>query len=155
MSSYTENVEKATESFRKLVLASYELDDAFVDAICGFYTKTVTELLAGLPAPKPAKVRGASAAAAAAAPSSSVEAAEPAKKEKAVKGSRKKSPYNIFVREMMKTAEVQSLDHKQKMGAIAGKWKSLDEGSKAEYTRLANEENESSKTEELTLAEGA
>ena len=152
MSSYTENVEKATESFRKLVLASYELDDAFVDAICGFYTKTVTELLAGLPAPKPTKARGASAAQAA---PSSVEVAEPAKKEKAVKGSRKKSPYNIFVREMMKTAEVQSLDHKQKMGAIAGKWKSLDEGAKAEYTRLANEENESSKTEELTLAESA
>lgn len=148
MANTTENVENATASFRKLVLASYELDDAFVDSICGFYQQTVKDLLASLPAPK---ARG---RAAAKETTVAVEQAEAAPKKERAKGSRKKSPYNIFVREMMKTAEIQSLDHKQKMSAIANKWKSLDDAGKAPYTQMANEENDA-KSGELALAEDA
>jgi hypothetical protein len=159
MSAYTENVDKATQAFRKLILASYELDDSFVDSLCDFYVNTVKELLASLPAPKAARGRATTTVASTAAATTAAplvgEGAEAPKKEKAAKGSRKKSSYNIFVREMMKSAEIQSLDHKQKMGAIAGKWKSLDDAARADYDRMANEENETGKSEELTLAESA
>jgi hypothetical protein len=41
----------------------------------------------------------------------------------------------------MKTADIQGVDHKQKMGAIAARWNALTEEEKKVYTDMANSEN--------------
>jgi uncharacterized glyoxalase superfamily metalloenzyme YdcJ len=41
----------------------------------------------------------------------------------------------------MKTADIQGVDHKQKMGAIAARWNALTEEGKKVYTDLAVSEN--------------
>lgn len=130
----------AEESFRAQIVAQYELDADFVNAVCGFFRTSAEPLLEGGVAPKRAR---ATATATATADASS--AAKPKK-------SRKKSAYNVFVREMMKSADVQKLDHKEKMGAIAALWKGLGDDSKVQYTDLAKTENETSSSSDETCA---
>jgi hypothetical protein len=116
----------AEESFRAQILAQYDLEADFVSVVCGFFRTSAEPLLEGGVAPK--RTRAGADASVVAKP----------------KKSRKKSAYNVFVREMMKSADVQKLDHKEKMGAIAALWKGLGEDSKVQYTDLAKTENDTS-----------
>jgi len=116
-------VAAAEETFRKLVLEQYDLENDFVDAICGFF-RTAAAPLAESSAAAPKRARNSTAA------------SKPRK-------SRRKSAYNVFVREMMKTDDIKQLDHKAKMGAIAERWKQLTDDDKQPYTTMANAENES------------
>lgn len=115
----------AEQSFKTLLLERYELESDFVDSICDIFSKVVEPLLETGTTSK--RTRTASSKA---------------------KKPRKKSAYNVFVREMMKTDDIKELDHKQKMGAIAKLWKDLDASSRSPYTDMANDENASSEPTE-------
>ena len=117
-SNHSEKVAEAEKKFRKLVLDSYDLDTEFVDKLGEFYTSTVTELVDGLSVPKAKRNT----------------TGKP-------KTKRKKSAYNVFVREMMKTEDIQELDHKEKMSAIAKLWKAIEADEKEKYTQMAADEN--------------
>lgn len=116
----TERVAAAEETFRKLVLDQYDLEDDFVSAMCGFFRTAVEPLSEVSVTTKRPR------------------AAASGDKPKKL---RKKSAYNVYVREMMKTKDIQELDHKQKMGAIATVWKTLNDEDKTPYTKMANDEN--------------
>ena len=92
----TERVAAAEESFRTLILNQYDLEDDFVSAICGFFRTAAETLSEGTTAPKRSRLISSK-----------------------TKKLRKKSAYNVYVREMMKTEDIQKLNHKDKMGAIA------------------------------------
>lgn len=114
----TDRLTAAEESFKTSLLEQYDLESDFVAAICAIFRKAA-EPLAETSTTAPKRARSAS---------------KPKK-------SRKKSAYNVFVREMMKTDEIKDLDHKQKMGAIAKLWKDLSDNDRTPYTDMANEEN--------------
>jgi len=118
----------AEASFKTMVLEQFDLESDFVDTLCSMFRKAADSLCEGSAAPK----RRSAAASASSKP----------------KKSRKKSAYNVFVREMMKTEDIRDLDHKQKMGAIAKLWKELDEAERAPYADLAKDENDVPATEE-------
>lgn len=113
-----ERVAAAETVFRTQLLEQYDLESDFVDSICGFFRSAVAPLAEAAPAPK--RARGGSS--------------KPRRQ-------RKKSAYNVYVREMMKTEDIQKLSHKEKMGAIAALWKDLDDEGKVPYTDMANAEN--------------
>ena len=115
----TEKLAEAEQLFRKLVLESYDLEEDFVNVLCEYWRKSVESVVETLTVPK--RSRAASG--------------KP-------KQRRKKSAYNVYVREMMKTPEIQELDHRMKMSAIAAEWKKLTVDAKTQYTDMANEENE-------------
>jgi hypothetical protein len=121
-----ESVAAAEEVFRKSVEAQYELDVSFVSDICEKFVAAVLPLaeVAASTTPK-RRVAGGSVAV----------------KEKK---QRKKSSYNVYVREMMKTPKIQDLNHKEKMGAIAECWKALNDDDKIPYNLMAKEENDGS-----------
>lgn len=121
-------VTKASEDFRQEVTNSYEMDDIFIDAVVAMFVKHASGLCAPVEAPAAKAPR--KAAKAAAAPG------EP-------KTSRKKSAYNVYVRQQMSTAEIKGVPHKEKMGKIAQSWAALSEEEKAEYKEMARQENES------------
>lgn len=112
-------VAAAVETFRKSVVEQYELDDSFVTDLCAKLEAAVQPLAEAAAAPK--RRGGASG-----------------KPKKA----RKKSAYNVFVREMMKTEKIRDLNHKAKMGAIAEEWKALKDEDKTPYIDMAATENE-------------
>jgi hypothetical protein len=114
----TERVAAAEEIFRNLVLNQYDLEEDFVSAICGFFRTAAEPLAESSATPKRSR-------------------ATTGKPKKA----RKKSAYNVYVREMMKTDDIQKLNHKEKMGAIASCWKELNDDDKTPYTKMANDEN--------------
>jgi hypothetical protein len=116
------SVTKASEAFRLAVADNFELETEFLDSI--------TELFVKHAAPLAKK---------SASPATATETA-PAAEEK-VRAPRKKSAYNVYVREQMKTADIQGVDHKQKMGAIAARWNSLTEEQKKVYADMAAGEN--------------
>jgi hypothetical protein len=111
---------EAQKCFRDLVEKQYDLESDFIDKLCEFFAVAAEKLGSGTVA----KASKASPAA----------AGKP-------KQRRKKSAYNLYVREMMKTDEIQQLDHHEKMGAIARQWKSLSAEDKVEYTDMAATEN--------------
>ena len=113
----------AEASFKSMVLEQFDLEADFVDTLCGMFRKAADSLSEGGAAPKRRSAASSSAS------------SKPKK-------SRKKSAYNVFVREMMKTDDIRDLDHKQKMGAIAKLWKELDEAERAPYADLAKDEND-------------
>lgn len=140
----TEKLEAAVKNFRERLLTTYELEDQFIDSVCDLFRETATPLLEVAPVRARAGRAAVSSAAATTTPAAGAEAVaagKPAKK------GRKKSAYNVYVREMMKTTEIQSLDHKMKMSAIATEWKKLDTENKAVYTNLANAENDTAAAE--------
>ena len=114
----TERLTAAEESFRSLILEQYDLEPEFVSAICGIFSKAAGPLAEASALTKRARASS----------------SKPKK-------SRKKSAYNVFVREMMKTGDIKELDHKQKMGAIAKLWKELDLTDRSPYADMATEEN--------------
>lgn len=123
----TERLTAAEETFRKLVLDQYELEEDFVSTVCGFFRKAAEPLAESAAAPK--RTRAASS--------------KPKKQ-------RKKSAYNVYVREMMKTEDIQKLNHKEKMGAIATLWKSLSLDDRTPYTDMAKVENDEASSPEDT-----
>lgn len=135
-------VTAARDAFRSLIVDNYEMDGEFVDKVCEFWTQTVTSLLETVPvaattvsvAATPKK-RTTKTNSAATTDSTLVESDKP-------KQRRKKSAYNVYVREMMKTDDIQQLDHRQKMRAIADQWRTLDDVGKATYVSIAAVENE-------------
>lgn len=133
MPSKTVDLSAAEAAFRADISATYELTDDVIDAIVGFMRKAVESNMTAATSTR-------APAAAAASPAAGGAAVVP-------KQRRKKSAYNIYVRTMMQTPTIKSLDHKEKMSAIASSWKLLGESDKAEYTSLAKTENES--TEEV------
>jgi hypothetical protein len=114
----TDRLTAAEESFKTLLLEQYDLESDFVAAICVIFHKAAEPLAESSGAPK--RARSAS---------------------NKPKKTRKKSAYNVFVREMMKTDEIKDLDHKQKMGAIAKLWKGLGDDDRTQYADMATEEN--------------
>lgn len=121
----------AETSFKTMLLDQFDLEADFVATLCGMFCKAAEPLVEASAAPK----RRTAAA------TSGSDATKPKK-------TRKKSAYNVFVREMMKTDSIKDLDHKQKMGAIAQLWKGLPSDERVQYSDLATEENSSSPAEE-------
>jgi hypothetical protein len=115
------NLSEAQQYFRKQVLESYDLEEEFIKKLCDIFSDACDKHLSC----STTTAKGATAAKSSAKP----------------KTKRKKSAYNLYVREMMKTEEIQTLDHKEKMSAIAKQWKALDDAAKVEYTEMASNEN--------------
>ena len=113
-------IDESEKFFRKQVLAQFELEEAVMDQICSIYRSSVEKYHG-----KAAASTGAKASAVA----------------KADRPKRKRSAYNVFVREQMKTDNIRALDHKAKMSAIATLWKGLPEDEKTPYTEMAAREN--------------
>lgn len=121
-SAIPSNVTKASLAFRAAVADQFELEPEFLDTVCDLFIKAALPLTENVPVAK--KVPAAKADA-------PVKTRQP----------RKKSAYNVFVREQMKSDAIKPIDHKDKMGAIAKSWKELSETDKKRYTDLANDEN--------------
>ena len=121
MPKTSSNLSEAQQYFRKQVLDSYDLEDDFIKKLCDIFNDACEKHL------NSSTGGGKSAA-----------TTKPPTKPKT---KRKKSAYNLYVREMMKTDDVQKLDHKDKMCAIAKQWKSIDDTDKARYVEMANSEN--------------
>ena len=115
------SVTKASLAFREAVANQFELETDFLDTLCELYVNTTLPLVAEA---KTATKKAAKEDA-------------PAK----VRQPRKKSAYNVYVREQMKTDEIKSIDHKSKMGAIAKSWMELNDEDKKVYTDMAASEN--------------
>lgn len=129
--SSNSSLTEAQQAFRKQILDNYDLEEDVVNALVDYFTEAATKhLLTAAPAAKAAK---------SAAGTSGPKAAKP---------KRKKSAYNIYVREMMKTDDIQALDHKEKMSAIAKQWKELNADEKAPYNDMAHKENDAAGGEE-------
>lgn len=114
----TDRLTAAEETFKLLLEEQYELETDFVATVCGLFRKAAEPLAEASAAPK--RTRAAS---------------------NKPKKTRKKSAYNVFVREMMKSDEIKDRDHREKMGAIAKLWKDLGDEARAPYTEMANDEN--------------
>jgi len=121
-----EAVQKAQEAFRTEVTETYELDEEFVDSLVEMFTKHSTPLTEV--APKRSR----------------------ASKASGDKPRRKKSAYNVFVREKMATDEIKTVPHKEKMSHIAALWAEVTDDEKEEFKAKANEENKAAETAEVT-----
>ncbi len=117
-------VTKAAAAFRASIAEEYELESDFLDTMERLFVKAATPLASVTEAADKKTVRAAKDAA-------------PAK----TRAPRKKSAYNVYVREQMKTAEIQAISHKEKMSAIASGWNALTDDQKKVYADLANGEN--------------
>lgn len=124
----TQVLEAATEAFRSEVSESYDIDSEVISALCEMFAKHAK----GLTELAPKRARG-------------VKTTE--------KKQRKKSGYNIFVREMMQDPEIVTVPHKEKMQAIAARWKELSDEDKQPYNATASSENEVSVTADPAEAE--
>ncbi len=124
MPKTSSNLLEAQQYFRAQVLESYDLEEDFIKKLCDIFSATCDKHLS-----------------CSTTSTTSAKGATVAKSSTKPKTKRKKSAYNLYVREMMKTEEIQTLDHKEKMSAIAKQWKSLDDTAKVEYTEMANSEN--------------
>ena len=138
-------MDKAVASFRSSVVGDYELDTEIVDQLCNLFRQNASTLVStpvrtSKKAEKVEKVEKPSAAEKSEKsekvekPSAAEKSAKPA--EKADKAPRKKSAYNLFVKEKMQDADIKSLSHKDKMSKIAEKWKTCD---KEIYAKMAAE----------------
>jgi hypothetical protein len=149
--SSTPSIESAVEAFRAKVNESYELEADFVDSLCQYFKECAPTACPAGAAPKAEKrvTKPRRKAAAAAETTATVavaveatacvaavpEAAAPTEVKK-----KRKSGYNDYVREMMKHEDIASLNHKEKMVAIGGRWKAMSEEARAEYSSKASSE---------------
>lgn len=140
-------MENAVAQFRSSVVAEYELDTEIVDQLCNLFRKNAEGLTCATAKPKKAKAETDTASVATttksvkstgkAAKAEKAEKTEKTEKtEKADKVPRKKSAYNLFVKEKMQDADIKSLSHKDKMSKIAEKWQTCD---KEKYAKMAAE----------------
>ena len=148
------SLEQAVQSFRSEVESNYELDAEFVDALCDFFKKAalsacptggsapVAETKASKPR-APRKARAVVALTPVAETPVTEQVSEPAaaaSPEQEQKQKRKKSAYNVYVRDMMQHPDISSLNHKEKMVAIAARWKAMSDEDRALYaTKAASE----------------
>ncbi len=134
-------MENAVAQFRSSVVAEYELDTEIVDQLCNLFRKNAEGLTCATAKPKKAKAEKtttdtASVATTTKSVKSTGKAAKAEKAEKTDKVPRKKSAYNLFVKEKMQDADIKSLSHKDKMSKIAEKWQTCD---KEKYAKMAAE----------------
>lgn len=120
-----EALDNATAAFRDSLISSYDLDDEVVDAICDIFKTSASPLAAA--APKRSRAKSGD--------------------KKQTK--RRKSAYNVYVREQMRTDEIKAVPHKEKMGQIALSWKTLSDEEKEQYQLKANEENDAAAEVEI------
>jgi len=66
---------------------------------------------------------------------------------------RKKSAYNVFVKEMFRKEEIQELPNRERFGALGKIWKSYGEEEKAEWQEKANKINEEEAEEPIVVEE--
>ena len=130
------NVSKAAEFFRDSVAAQFELEADFLNVLGSLFIAAATPLTSTQTAGSSKKSRAASSSAAGA-------SAEPKQK---AKNNRKKSAYNVYVSEQMKTDSIKAINHKQKMSAIASSWNLLSEEQKKVYADQASGEHEAAVT---------
>lgn len=116
------SLKKAAENFRETMVSEFELEADFVDTVVGMFTTCASPLCEAAPA-----------------------AAKTTRKPKAAsdeaKPKRKKSAYNVFVREQMSSEEIKAVPHKEKMGRIAGMWAGLSPEDKEAFKAKADSEN--------------
>jgi len=127
-------MDKAVASFRSSVVGDYELDTEIVDQLCNLFRQNASTLVSA-----PVKTSKKSEKAEKASVTTAKPAAEKAEKPVKVvveKAPRKKSAYNLFVKEKMQDVDIKSLSHKDKMSKIAEKWKTCD---KETYAKMAAE----------------
>jgi hypothetical protein len=124
MSNVSTSLQTASETFRASIAEEYDLESDFLDAMTRLFVKAATPLVSEATTQKAGK--GSKAA-----------VREPTKP----RAPRKKSAYNVYVREQMKTAEIQAIDHKEKMSAIAAGWNALTDEQKKVYADMATGEN--------------
>jgi hypothetical protein len=127
MSDKSAALTAAADAFRKAVSSEYELDSDFVDTLVKMFS-TCAKDLCTVEAPVAKAPRKAAAKSA------------PAEG----KPTRKKSAYNVYVRQQMSTDAIKNVPHKEKMGQIAASWKALTAEEQAEYKEQARLENEGS-----------
>jgi len=114
----TEAVSSAMQGFRDEVTSEYQIEEDFADKICELFELHATPL---------------------------TEFSQKRKNTGAKNGSnkprRKKSAYNIFVRDQMATDVIKVTKHKEKMAKIAELWKSITDEEKVTYQESADVEN--------------
>jgi hypothetical protein len=132
-------IDKAVTAFRANVQAEYELEAEVVDRLCEFFKTNASGLAKAEKADKPEKADKADKPTE---KGTTKTAEKKTVKPDVPKTVRKKSAYNVYVREMMKTPDVSALNHRDKMSAIATLWKAMSEADKAKYTQLAAECND-------------
>jgi hypothetical protein len=120
-------VDKVVAVFRKSVAESYELEDEVVISLALLVRKALEKVTP----PTARRTRSKQ------------------------KQRRKKSAYNMFVREMMKDEVIRALGHKNKMAAIGSRWTTLEDDDKEPYKSMANDENASDEAAATALAEEA
>lgn len=109
-------VDTVVELFRSKLVEKYSLDEPVVKDICALLGESVTE--AGVPAAGKRQRRAGTTR-------------------------RKKSGYNVYVREKMaEDEEIKQLSHREKMAAIGARWKALTDDEKQEYNDKAQTEND-------------
>ena len=106
-------IDKVVQVFRKSVAENYELDDDTIISLSEFVRKALEKV-------QPPAAR---------------------RTRSKQKQRRKKSSYNMFVREMMKDEQIKQLGHKNKMSAIGSRWTALSDEDKEPYQSMANDEN--------------
>jgi hypothetical protein len=132
-------LDKAVNAFRANVQEEYELDTEVVDRLCVFFRNNVSGLTVADKAEKTDKVEKTDKAPKKGAVKKTAEKVAVPETPKTV---RKKSAYNVYVREMMKTPAVSALNHRDKMCAIATLWKAMTDADKVKYTQMAVECND-------------
>jgi hypothetical protein len=123
MTNTSTSVTNASKTFRASIAEEYDLEEDFLDAMTRLFVKAASAIVTE------AVQAGGKATKA---------AAEPAKP----RVPRKKSAYNVYVREQMKSADIQAISHKEKMSAIAAGWNALTAEQKKVYADMANGEND-------------
>lgn len=126
MMSYkmTGSIDQVLSAFKKQLTEEYELDEEFIGSLTEMLKTHITPVIEALEA----EVKAASA-----------DGKKKRNRRTGVK--RKKSAYNVFVREQMKSKALADVHHKEKMGKIAALWKGLTDKQKQKYTKLADKEN--------------
>lgn len=123
-------VDQVVDRFRTLVNDTYVLDEEVVKNMCEYVRQA--EAAVPLPSGRRARPRA----------SETAEGASDVTGSAVVKKPRNKSAYNVYVREMMQAENIKSMNHREKMGAIASLWKGLSETEREDYKTLASKENE-------------
>ena len=116
-------VDRVVKDFRKCMTSEYDLDKEVVVSLCEMLRTSLKKVSP----PTSRRARGGK-----------------------TRQRRRKSAYNVYVREMMKDADIKALGHKDKMAAIGSRWKDLNDGDKEPYKTIASDEN--TKDEEAAAA---
>ena len=110
----TEYSERVVLLFKKSVLAEYDLEEEVVASLCNKVKATLKKI--NLPPSR--RQRGKN------------------------RQRRRKSAYNLFVREMMKDEKIKEHDHRDKMAAIGQRWKLIKPDEKTRFQTMADKENQ-------------